>query len=157
MLRKVTPAQPFLQHRFRFLSHAAVVEKLETENAAGEFRAEKQIGGRIEMIRQRQGLVDRTDADFDGVRVAVHRQRMAVEVNCSGSRLIDARQDLDQRRLARAIVADDRQNFTGSSFEIDAVESGYAAESLGDPRHRDDRFRVFNVPLPMIVIDNIAT
>ena len=54
--------------------------------------------------------------------------------------LMDAGQDLDQRRLARAVVADQRHDLAGMDVEIDVGQGRDGAEMLGDAAQAEHRF-----------------
>ena len=47
--------------------------------------------------------------------------------------LVHAADDLERRRLARAVVADDSVDFAGERGEVDMVQSANLAERLADP------------------------
>ena len=55
------------------------------------------------------------------------------------SGVIDAGEDLDQRRLAGAVLADQRRHFARPQRETDIVQRAHAGKALGDARHRQDR------------------
>src|SRR3954453_7304366 len=60
----------------------------------------------------------------------------------AGVRLVVAAQDLEQRRLARAVLAHERGHLTGPELEIDALQRLDGAEALADPRRSEhDRAR----------------
>ena len=55
---------------------------------------------------------------------------------------MDAREALDERRLARAVVADEAEHLAAAKLEVDAVERPHGAVRLGDPaRLQDDLAR----------------
>ena len=56
-----------------------------------------------------------------------------------GSGLWYAGQDLDQRGLARPVVADEGMDLTGAHVEVDVVERFGPREGLGHPRHPQQR------------------
>src|SRR5262249_52799623 len=57
------------------------------------------------------------------------------------TRGMDARQELDQRGLARAVLAAERVDLPGPQVEGDALERGHAAETLDDAPRLEDRPR----------------
>jgi hypothetical protein len=59
-------------------------------------------------------------------RLAVDRDRALVGA-------VDAREALDQRRLAGAVVAHDRCDLAGACRHRGAAQGGHAAEALDDP------------------------
>ena len=58
----------------------------------------------------------------------------AAELDRPGVGLVDADEDLHQRRLARAVLAHQRVDGAGRDFEVDVVERLDARERLGDAR-----------------------
>ena len=58
-------------------------------------------------------------------------------------RLIDPAQDLYERRLARAILADDRVHFAGHDIEVDAIENAVADERFANSHRTKQRPEAF--------------
>ena len=58
-----------------------------------------------------------------------------VKANFAGVRRVDTGEDFDQRRLAGAVLAEQRVDFAAPDVEIDAVERQRSGESLGEARH----------------------
>ena len=58
---------------------------------------------------------------------------------CAGVGAVVAGQDLDQRGLARPVVADEGMDLTGAHVEVDVVERFGPREGLGHPRHPQQR------------------
>ena len=54
---------------------------------------------------------------------------------------VNAREDLDERGLARAVVADECNDFAGEDIEIDAAQRLNRTESLIDAAHRENGIR----------------
>jgi hypothetical protein len=52
--------------------------------------------------------------------------------------VVDAHQDVHQRRLAGAVLADEGVNLAREDIEVDAVEGEHAGECLDDATHRND-------------------
>ena len=55
--------------------------------------------------------------------------------NLAGVGPMDAAEDLHQRRLARAVLADEPDDLAGRHVEVHAIERDDAGKSLGDRRH----------------------
>ena len=68
-------------------------------------------------------------------RRRVEGDLLPVQNDVAGIFGIGARQDLDEGRLAGAIVADHRVHLTASDVAIDACERLHAGETLGDAPH----------------------
>ena len=70
--------------------------------------AEEDVGADRQIVGQRQVLVDRLDAVVAGLLRRREGDRLAVEQDLALVGLVDARDRLDQRRLAGAVVAGQR-------------------------------------------------
>src|SRR3954468_20164021 len=64
--------------------------------------------------------------------------RLAVEQDLAGVRDDGTGQRLDQRRLARAVVTDDRQHLPRAQLEVGTGERGHVAIALHEPRGLED-------------------
>ena len=95
--------------------------------------AEEHVLDDVEVVAEREVLVDDLDAELAGVGRAVDRHRLAVEQHLAAVDRVDARHALDQRRLARAVVADERGDLTGPHREVDPVQHLHRAEVLVHP------------------------
>ena len=65
------------------------------------------------------------------------QQRRAVELDLAGVRRVEPRDDVEHRRLARAVRADQARDDAPVDVEGDAVESDDAAEPQRDVPHRE--------------------
>src|ERR1700691_4259755 len=61
----------------------------------------------------------------------------AIEQNAAGIGNDGAGEDLAQRRLSRAVVADQTKNLASSQHEVDAIKGLDGAEGLADVLHPD--------------------
>src|SRR6185436_18641495 len=68
--------------------------------------------------------------------------QLAVEPDLAFVRLQRARQRLDQRRLAGAVVADDREDLAGVELEVGAVQRDDLAVALHQTARLEDRLPV---------------
>ncbi len=59
--------------------------------------------------------------------------RPAVQVDLAALGRIDAREDLDQGRLAGAVLAEQRVHLAALDLEVDGVERERAGEALAEP------------------------
>src|SRR5581483_9427353 len=66
-------------------------------------------------------------------------ERRAVQTDFSGIGLVDARNQLDQRRFAGAVVADQRQHLAGIERQIDAAQDVDRSETLMEVCHFEQR------------------
>jgi hypothetical protein len=73
-------------------------------------------------------------------RAEVHL--LAVDHDRAAVGIVKARENLDQRGLARTIVADQRQHFALTKLDADVDERGDGAEALADVTHLENDGRV---------------
>ena len=115
------------------LGHRLVVEPAERARAALDFAPKEHIGRRRQIVAERQVLVDDLDAllaRLDGL-MKVHR--LAADADLAVGRGEIAGDDLDQGRLASAVVAHEPEHFASLERHVDFVQRMNRAEML---RHR---------------------
>jgi hypothetical protein len=93
----------------------------------------------VEVVGEREILVDDLDAERGRVLRPVDGDRVALEEDLALVDRVDAGDALDQRRLAGAVVADERHHLAGGDVEVDLVERLDGAEALRDPPELQDR------------------
>ena len=126
--------------------HRAFVEHRNAEPALGQFAAHEEIGDDVDIGAEREVLVDRLDAGALGLRRRLGQERLALEQHLSGRRLHAAGDDLDQRRLAGAVVAEKRHHFTLADREGDALQRFDGAIVLLDVVENEQGFRHAAMP-----------
>jgi hypothetical protein len=108
-----------------------------------------------QILRNRHGrdeidfLIDRADAERAGFARAADLDLAAIETDHALVARERAGHDLDQRRLARAILAHERMDFAGLDAEIDAVQRPNAGEGLRHARHLYSCSGGFAQPRPL--------
>ena len=117
----------------RALLHLDLVERA----GRGVLLAEVQVGDDVEVVAQREVLEDRGDAELLRLLGAVDGDAFAVEDHLTLVGRVDAGHDLDERRLAGAVVADQGDDLTGVHVDRDILERLHGAETLADARHRE--------------------
>src|SRR5262249_39550146 len=122
-------------------AHRLAVEEAEPAEHAGQvlLAAEEQVGGGVEMIGESQVLVDGLDPETARIARALDRDGTAVEAQVTAVGMVDAGDDLDQRRLAGAVVADDRVHLVRRKLEVALRERDDVAEVLLDPVRLEER------------------
>ena len=113
--------------------HVLLVEHPEhgAEDAGLAFlAAEEQVVGDVQARRHGQRLVHGLDARLAGVHRALEVHDLAVEQDLARVRDQRAAQGLDQAGLARAVVADDREDLAGVELEVAAGDRGDLAVAL---------------------------
>ena len=91
-------------------------------------------------------LVDGGDAVLLGDDGVAHDHLLALEDDLAAVRLMHAGQRLDERGLARAVLADEGVYLSGAQVELHAVQSLDAREYLGDILHFQQVFRHGGAP-----------
>ena len=85
-------------------------------------------------------------------RVEVHRP--AVEEDLALVRPVEAGEDVRERALAGAVLAEQRVHLARSGLEVDAVVRDHAGKALRDPAHRHGGSRRGAAGAPPIVADS---
>ena len=78
--------------------------------------------------------------------------RPAVERDLARVGFVDAGQDLDQGRLAGAVLTEQRVNFATTKIEVDLIEGERRGEALDEPAHQKERS---GPPVAMRVFDSV--
>ena len=94
-----------LEVRFAVRPHLALIDQPQ-RSAYQRFAAHEDVGGHIEVVQNVKFLVDKTDTQGDRVRYAGNGDLFSVKEDLPFVRLVDAAEGLHQRRLARAVLAD---------------------------------------------------
>ena len=110
-------------------------------NDAGKLAAHEDVADDRLLHGERPVLKHRLDAGLARPRGAPSRYRLAADEDFAAGRLHDAGEDLDQRRLAGAVVADEADHLAVIDAEIDAAERIDAAVGFGDVAQLDQAFR----------------
>ena len=76
-------------------------------------------------------------------RVEAKRRHRAVDPRLALVGRVHAGDDLHQRALAGAVLADEPMDFVRAKREVDLIQSRHAAERLGNPGKLEDRSRAF--------------
>ena len=84
--------------------------------------AHEDVLGDAQRREQQQLLEDRGDAGGLGIVRAREADLLAVQAHGPGIRLVEAGDDLDQGRLAGAVLAEQRVHLTGAHVETDIIQ-----------------------------------
>jgi hypothetical protein len=123
-------AQPGHQRR-----GGAVVLRRPAEPGAGALPAEEHVVGHAEAGDQVELLVDRRDAQRDGRLGIGEPHRLALPGDQPLVGLVGAGQDLDQGRLAGAVLPEQAVHLARPHVEVDPAEGPDAGELLDDAAH----------------------
>ncbi len=99
----------------------------------GRFAPEQDVAGDVEIVEEVELLVDERDPEGRRRGHAADRHRRAVDQQLARVGLFDPADDLHQRRLAGAVLAEQRHDLAGVHLERDAAQGVDARESLLDP------------------------
>ena len=103
---------------------------------------EEDVLGDVERRDDRQELVDGLDAGRSCMRRGLEGVRQAVERDLAAVRTERPRDHVDERRLARAVVAHEADDLAAAELQADLVQRTHGAEVLADASHLEDRRRV---------------
>src|ERR1700761_7668154 len=102
--------------------HAAMVKEAERTDLPMHFPPQKDVGGRAEVVGQRQILVHDLDADVARIDRVMEMHFLIGEAHQAFARPEHTRDDLDEGRLARAVVAHQPDNLTRRHRDADMAE-----------------------------------
>ena len=114
------------------LPHRAVVEEAQRADAVRDLAVQEHVVVDGQARHEREVLEDGVDAERASVRHRLELHLLAVDEHPAGIGLVEAGQDLDQRRLARAVVADQAEHLAGAEVERDVLERCHDTEALAD-------------------------
>jgi hypothetical protein len=99
-------------------------------------RSDQDVVENGEVVREREVLVDHADARGERRRRVTRRQRLSERRDRSFVSDVMAEQDRYERRLAGAVLAQERQHLAARELERYGVVGHQRAEALGDARQR---------------------
>ncbi len=131
------------------------VDDGEAADAPARFAAEIDVLVDRHVPGEGKVLIDHLYADRTGVAWAVEADGSSLEKELAGARRVEPGEDLHQRRLAGAVVADDAEHFAALQLQADGIERGDRAEILRYPLCFEERSagmvnrrRFHGAPLP---------
>ena len=120
------------------LARAALHRRLvEAAEPIHELAPEVHVLDDVQVVAEREILVDDLDAERGGVLRLVDRHVLALEPELAGVRLVDPGDRLDEGRLAGAVVADERHHLARIGEEVDVDERLDGPEALRDAAKLD--------------------
>ena len=111
----------------RLAAHAPRVDAAE---ALERLRADEDVLGDAQVGKQRRLLEDDRDPGRLRLLGVVEDRLLAVEQQPSGVGSMHARQDLDECRLAGAVLADEAVHLAGEELDVAVLECTHRAEAL---------------------------
>ena len=109
-----------------------MIEPAERPDPLFDLAAEKDVGGRGEVVAEREILVDDLHALLTGLDWLVEMHWLASDADFAVSRQKVAGDDFDECRLAGAVVAHEAQHLPGVEGKIHLVQRVDRAEVLGN-------------------------
>jgi hypothetical protein len=109
--------------------HGVLVEQAVTDLLA----AEEHVLDDVQVVGQREVLVDGLDPEFRGIVCVADADRAALPEDVSLVGLVCTRDALDQHRLARAVVTTERGDPSGGDVEVHFCQGLDRPEALGNP------------------------
>ena len=123
----------------RELAHALLGAALVEQDAvARRLDAEDDVLGDRHHRDEHEVLVHHADPGLDRVLRGGERDRLAVEQDLARVGLVEPVEDVHQRRLAGAVLAEQRVHLALRQLEVDVVVGDDARERLRDPAHLED-------------------
>ena len=107
---------------------------------SGRRQAERDVLGDGQIVEQREMLEHHADAERARLRRPGQHDLLAHPAQFARRRLHEAVHDLDQRRLAGAVLAEQRVDFAGEEFDVDGIVGEERAVALGDADSLQQRF-----------------
>ena len=100
--------------------------------------AERDVLGDRERLDEPEVLVHHPDSALQGVAGRAQRHRLAMQLERALVRPVQTRDDVGQRALAGAVLAQQRVHLAGVDLEVDVGVRDHAGEALRDApqRHR---------------------
>ena len=103
--------------------------------AVARLGAEHDVFRNREVVDQLEMLVHHADAEAIGLAGVADVDRLAVDEDLTGVRLVDAHDDIHQSRLARTVFAEQGEDLALMQLEGNIVVGAQAREVLDDPAH----------------------
>src|ERR1700733_4463565 len=130
----------FLAREFRHTSAIGCSKPLSHDAGRARLAAEEHVVGDRQSGRESQRLIHRLDAPFARRDRRGEVNDFSTEPNLARIGNNRAAQGLDQRRLAGAIVPDNRQDLAREKVEVGTVERGDAPVTLHKAASHESRF-----------------
>ena len=135
----------------------AIAESSSAPVRVEHLAAEEHVGGGVDVVGERERLVDRLDPERSGVARVVDRHGLAVDEDLAGVGRMGAREHAHQRRLAGAVATDEGDDLAGVEVDADAVDGVDAAEGHADVAHLDERDRPPVAPVSVVLVTGSLT
>ena len=123
-----------MQSLRRLPFHVALVESAES----GLLASQEHVLNDVEVVAQRQVLIDDLDAERRRLARVIEMYNFAVELHDTRVVGLHTGKALDQGRFASSVVADQRRDFARERLQADTFEHAHRSEALLDVTQFDD-------------------
>lgn len=107
------------------------------ETAFGDFHAEKNVFGNGQRRHQLEVLVHHAETERDRLARRIHHHRFTINAQNPCVWLVEAEEDIHQRRLSSTVLPDQRMDLALANREIDVAVGRLRAEAFCDAGHFD--------------------
>ena len=101
----------------------------------GGFVAENNVLRDRENRYQHEVLVNHADPCINRISRGIHHQGLVVDEHLAGRRGVQPGEDVHQRRLAGAVLTEERDSLALRHREVHIIIGEHTRELLGDPTH----------------------
>jgi hypothetical protein len=112
------------------------------ETVAGRLSLQREVLGHRQRRHEIDLLIDGADTQYPRHRRTVDLHRPAVDADLARVAAEGAGQQLDQRRFAGPVLAQQRMHFAGMEGEVDAAQRQHAGKALRYASQLDPRWRL---------------
>ena len=133
----------------RLAPHSALVQHVKPtpeDIVAPALSAEKHVGSDVQGRGEGERLIYGLDPDLSSILRLAEIDGLVVDPDFSHVWNFGAGQALDQDRLTRTVVADDREDFSAVDVDVDTVERDDRSERLHEPRAESTGIVLFPPP-----------
>ena len=120
-----------IDQRTHFGTQGLAIDQLQ-QSAMDRFATDEDVAGDVEIVEQVQLLMNERDAGRDRIRHAVARTCDAIDPDRPTARRDNTAEHTHQRRLAGAVLAEQRDHLAGRDRQADVVERDHARIGLAD-------------------------
>src|SRR6516225_2939349 len=139
LLGRANPRQAKVpDRRFRLPAHCPTVKYPKRTERPHNFLTKEEVPPQAQLIDHGEVLINRLDPYCPCVGGGSEVDIVASEAEGTRGWPLVPGEDLEQRRLAGAIVADETDNLTGPNRKIDAEDNFVSAVTVGDRAELED-------------------
>src|SRR5262249_22174785 len=107
----------------RFFVHRFAIDQTQ-RSTSSRLPSKEDIGSDIEVVEKMEFLMDESDSVSCSIANGANGGGSTVDFDLTGIRTADPAEYFHERRFARAVFADQRNNFARQNLQIDGIERG---------------------------------